>query len=76
MKHLMKMVYEKYPISKGEMKCAIEKRIMNRLRDAYLKKCLDEQKRAKEDWRGGTADKPQDGGKALPPDTKGGNMEG
>jgi hypothetical protein len=37
-KMISKQVSEKYPISKAEMKCRSEKKIMDRLRDVYRRK--------------------------------------
>lgn len=55
-KEVRKMVYDKYPFSKSELKCAEEKRIMSRLREKYMTE-LYEQAREKRDWEGSRADK-------------------
>lgn len=49
-KEIRKRVYDKYPVSKSEMCCAEEKRIMDRLREVYMKK-LYEQGGEKRDWQ-------------------------
>lgn len=41
-KAVEKKVYEKFPVSKGEMKCRNEKRDMDRLRANYRKKLYEE----------------------------------
>jgi hypothetical protein len=43
-----KRVYEKFPISKAEMKCSVEKGIMNQLRYNFRKKLMEEGKEKKE----------------------------
>lgn len=43
-----KMVYEKFPISKAEIKCSVERGIMNQLRYNFRKKLMEEQKEKKE----------------------------
>jgi hypothetical protein len=43
-----KQVYEKFPISKAEMKCSVEKGIMNQLRYNFRKKLMEEGKEKKE----------------------------
>jgi hypothetical protein len=43
-----KRVYEKFPISKAEMKCSVEKGIMNQLRYNFRKKLMEEEKEKKE----------------------------
>jgi hypothetical protein len=43
-----KMVMEKFPISKAEMKCSVEKGIMNQLRYNFRKKLMEEGKEKKE----------------------------
>jgi predicted DNA-binding protein (UPF0278 family) len=37
-KDLEKQVYQKFPVSKAELKCRNEKKIMDDLRDKYRKK--------------------------------------
>jgi hypothetical protein len=37
------LVFEKFPKSAGERKCAIERRMMDGLRDRYRKQLIDEQ---------------------------------
>lgn len=48
-REIRKRVYEKYPITESELKCAEEKRILNRLREKYMIE-LYEQGREKKDW--------------------------
>ena len=43
-----KLVMEKYPISKAEMKCSVEKGIMNQLRYNLRKKLMEERTEKKE----------------------------
>lgn len=43
-----KLVYQKYPVSKAEHKCRNEKRIMDRLRDVYRKKLMEQGKEKRE----------------------------
>jgi hypothetical protein len=43
-----KRVMEKFPISKAEMKCSVEKGIMNQLRYNFRKKLMEEQQEKKE----------------------------
>jgi hypothetical protein len=43
-----KRVYEKFPISKAEMKCSVERGIMNQLRYNFRKKLMEEEKEKKE----------------------------
>jgi hypothetical protein len=43
-----KRVMEKFPISKAEMKCSVEKGIMNQLRYNFRKKLMEEGKEKKE----------------------------
>lgn len=47
-KLIEKMVYEKYPVSKGEMKCRTEKKTMDDLRDSYRKKLMTQAKEKRE----------------------------
>lgn len=46
--HIRKMVYEKYPVSKAEMRCSVERGIMNQLRYNYRKKLMEQEKEKKE----------------------------
>jgi hypothetical protein len=39
---------EKFPISKAEMKCSVERGIMNQLRYNFRKKLMEEQQEKKE----------------------------
>ena len=56
-REIRKRVYEKYPLTDAEKRCAEEKRIMTRLREKYTAE-LYEQTREKRDWSGGAEDKP------------------
>lgn len=47
-KELEKRVYEKFPISKGEMKCRNEKKTMDELRASYRKKLIEQEKGKRE----------------------------
>lgn len=48
-KVIEKQVYEKFPVSKGEMKCRNEKKTMDDLRASYRKKLI-EQFKEKAEW--------------------------
>lgn len=39
-KAIEKMVYERFPVTKGEMKCRNEKKTMDELRASYRKKLI------------------------------------
>lgn len=41
-KAIEKRVFEKFPVSKAEMKCRDEKRTMDQLRAAYRKKLIEQ----------------------------------
>lgn len=43
-----KLVYEKFPISKAEKTCDTEKREMDKLRNAYRKKLMEQGKEKRE----------------------------
>lgn len=48
MNEIRKQVYEKFPVSKAEKKCADEKRTMDDLRSNFRKKLIAESKEKRE----------------------------